>query len=111
MVTVIGASPPIPTFTEAASLFAGTFQSKISSHAPYCFSVAIGAFPAARSTPPPTFHVFGSAFQPVRSRPVNRLVCPSHTFATSSAFGLVLGSSLIFTFLKWHSAPSLSNAR
>src|SRR5439155_17803531 len=102
--------PPASMDAPPAAL-AGTFQSKINSIGPYFFSVARSALPAALRCPSLAFHSSFSVFHPVRSMPLKMLSCPSHTLATSSGFGLVLGNSLILRFLKWHSAPSLSRAR
>src|SRR4029079_398684 len=87
------------------------FQSKINSPVANFRSETSSALPTDFKCSPTTFHDSSAVCHPFRSMPLKRLLCPSHTFAHSSGFGLVLGSSLIFRFLKWHSAPSLSSAR
>src|SRR5262249_22523370 len=74
-------------------------------------TVEIGVLPVHLKTPPPAFQAPSSAFQPSRSSPLNRSFSPLASFAISSGFGFVVGSSLIFKFRKRHSEPSDSNAR
>src|SRR6266851_7611533 len=79
-----------------------------------CKSVAGIGLASWLSTPSFIFQRFlrsSLAFQPVRSRPVNRHCQPLSTAQISLGFGFVLGSSLILRFLNRHSEPSDSRAR